>query len=66
MTSRKRKLRQLYAVCIDQEPLPTLSYDSIDAPPTNVEEQRFLDASDILKYVIILLIVASLAAPGPC
>jgi len=44
----------LYAVCVSDGPLPTISYDSIDAPPPDTEEHRFLEVSDIQQYVNIM------------
>lgn len=48
--SRKRKLRELYAVCQSEEPLPQVNL-SDDTPPGSAEA-RFLEVSDILKYVM--------------
>jgi chromatin modification-related protein VID21 len=51
VTSRKRKLREFFAVCDHEGPIPILSYEDPDAPPTNEKEERFLDVCDILQYV---------------
>ncbi|KAH8598289.1 hypothetical protein B0O99DRAFT_58560 [Bisporella sp. PMI_857] len=47
--SRKRKLREFWAICESTEPVPNFIFQSPDAPPINDEEQRFLELSDILK-----------------
>jgi len=54
VASRKRKLREFFAVCDTQDPIPNRNFDSVDAQPTTVEEARFLEVSDILQYVISL------------
>lgn len=51
VTSRKRKLREFFAVCDTEGPLPQLSGLALDAPPATPAEERFLVVSDILKYV---------------
>lgn len=51
VTSRKRKLREFFAVCDNEGPLPQISLANIDAPPTSAAEKEFLDVSDILLYV---------------
>lgn len=51
VTSRKRKLRELYAVCDNESPLPQIDLTNPDAPPTNHLEARFLEVTDILQYV---------------
>lgn len=51
VTSRKRKLREFFAVCDNEGPVPQTTYSSPDAPPTTAAEERFLDVTDILKYV---------------
>ncbi|RDL41379.1 uncharacterized protein BP5553_01358 [Venustampulla echinocandica] len=49
VTSRKRKLREFFAVCDTEGPLPQLTGLNLDAPPATPAEERFLDVSDILK-----------------
>ncbi|KAH8650885.1 hypothetical protein BGZ60DRAFT_421049 [Tricladium varicosporioides] len=49
VTSRKRKLREFFAVCDNERPLPQLNLSNPDAPLTSVAEEHFLDVSDILK-----------------
>ncbi|KAF8859207.1 hypothetical protein BDZ45DRAFT_621398 [Acephala macrosclerotiorum] len=49
VTSRKRKLRELYAVCDNESPLPQIDLTNSDAPPTNHLEARFLEVTDILQ-----------------
>ncbi|KAK7987623.1 hypothetical protein PG989_007938 [Apiospora arundinis] len=47
--SRKRKLREVYAVATVEDGLPNISLLNPDAPPTNLAESRFLEVSDILR-----------------
>ncbi|KAF4634733.1 hypothetical protein G7Y89_g3369 [Cudoniella acicularis] len=49
VTSRKRKLREFFAVCDNERPLPQINLSNPDAPPTSTAEERYLDLSDILK-----------------
>lgn len=49
--SRKRKLRELFAVATAPDGLPNFSLEHLDTPPTNALEISFLDASDISLYV---------------
>jgi chromatin modification-related protein VID21 len=51
VTSRKRKLREFFAVCDNEGPLPQITLSNVDAPPTSAAEKEFLDVSDILLYV---------------
>jgi hypothetical protein len=51
VTSRKRKLREFFAVCDNEGPLPQIDLTNPDAPPTTLAETRFLEVSDILQYV---------------
>jgi len=52
--SRKRKLRCLFELTVcDDDPLPQLSYSSLDAPPTTTAELNFLDACDLAQYVCL-------------
>ncbi|KAK0109511.1 chromatin modification- protein VID21 [Cadophora gregata] len=49
VTSRKRKLREFFAVCDHEGPLPQTNLSNPDAPPTSVAEERFLEVTDILQ-----------------
>lgn len=51
VASRKRKLREFFAVCDTEGPLPQITYLDVDAPPTSAAEAHFLDVCDILQYV---------------
>jgi chromatin modification-related protein VID21 len=51
VTSRKRKLREFFAVCDNDGPIPQIKYSHPDAPATSIAENRFLEVTDILKYV---------------
>jgi hypothetical protein len=53
VTSRKRKLREFFAVCDNDGPIPQLNFSNIDAPPTNTAEAHFLEVTDILQYVAL-------------
>lgn len=55
VTSRKRKLRELFAVATQVESLPHDALANPDAPTTTPAEWQFLQANDILQYVLILL-----------
>ncbi|QSZ37664.1 hypothetical protein DSL72_008763 [Monilinia vaccinii-corymbosi] len=48
VTSRKRKLRELFAVCDNEGPIPEIPRIDPNAPPTTSAEAQFLDACDIL------------------
>jgi hypothetical protein len=50
VTSRKRKLREFFAVCDNEGPLPQITLSNLDAPPTTPAEKHFLDVSDISLY----------------
>ncbi len=50
VTSRKRKLRELFAVATDIDATPTADLRDADAPPTTPGESKFLLDSDILRY----------------
>lgn len=52
VASRKRKLREFYAVCDNGYQLPQYSV-SANPSPINPDERRFLEVSDILQYVPI-------------
>ncbi|KUJ07840.1 uncharacterized protein LY89DRAFT_353274 [Mollisia scopiformis] len=49
VTSRKRKLRELYAVCDNKFPIPQVDLSNPDAPPADFHEAHFLDVTDILQ-----------------
>ena len=51
VTSRKRKLRELYHVATEPNGLPNFDFTNPDAPPTTPGENQFLVDSDILQYV---------------
>jgi len=53
VTSRKRKLREFFAVCDNDGPIPHINLENIDAPPTNAAEAHFLEVTDILQYVAL-------------
>jgi chromatin modification-related protein VID21 len=52
--SRKRKLRELFAVATAEDGIPTGVPTDPDAPPTSDTEARFLEGNDILQYVVFL------------
>ncbi|KXH48864.1 hypothetical protein CNYM01_04880 [Colletotrichum nymphaeae SA-01] len=47
VTSRKRKLRQLFAVATEGDALPTNDFANPDAPPATAAEIQFLQGCDI-------------------
>lgn len=49
--SRKRKLRELYAVATDGDGALNLNKFDVDAPPSTTGETKFLLDTDILQYV---------------
>jgi chromatin modification-related protein VID21 len=51
VTSRKRKLRELFAVATDEDGIPNLDFSDPDAQPTTAAEAKFLFDADILQYV---------------
>lgn len=51
VTSRKRKLRELFAVATHADALPQDAFGTTDAPAPTPAEWNFLQASDILQYV---------------
>lgn len=51
VTSRKRKLRELFAVATQADTLPDDGFANPDAPAATPAEWQFLQASDILQYV---------------
>jgi chromatin modification-related protein VID21 len=52
--SRKRKLRELFAVATAPDGVPTHSVADPDAQLTNAAEIQFLERCDVLKYVMAL------------
>lgn len=58
VTSRKRKLRELFAVATSTDGIPNLDLRDPDAPPTAPAELKFLFESDILQYVSPLFVRA--------
>jgi hypothetical protein len=50
-SSRKRKLRELFAVATDQDGIPNFDFSDPDAPTTTPAEEKFLNDCDILRYV---------------
>lgn len=51
VTSRKRKLRELFAVATHAESLPRDGFTNPDATEPTPAESQFLQANDILQYV---------------
>jgi len=49
--TRKRKLRELYAVATGDDGIPNHDFSNPDAPPTTPAEEKFLFECDILQYV---------------
>ncbi|KAB5558132.1 hypothetical protein GE09DRAFT_1058198 [Coniochaeta sp. 2T2.1] len=49
VTSRKRKLRELFAVATEVDGIPNFDFADPDAPPTTQAEAKFLWDSDILQ-----------------
>ena len=49
MQSRKRKLRELFAVATDEDAIPNHDFSNPDAPPTTPAEAKFLIEYDILQ-----------------
>ncbi|RKF79566.1 Chromatin modification-related protein eaf-1 [Golovinomyces cichoracearum] len=47
--SRKRKLRELFAICDNGSPIPQLDISNPDTPPINSAEAQFLEITDILQ-----------------
>ena len=52
VSSRKRKLRELFAIATEADGIPNPNYDLTDpdAPPTTAAEAQFLLECDILRY----------------
>jgi hypothetical protein len=55
VTSRKRKLRQLFLVATEADGLPSVDISNPDAPPATPAEILFLQGCDILQYVLPVL-----------
>lgn len=51
VTSRKRKLRELFAVATQIDPLPKDAFANPDAPAATNAEWQFLQTNDISQYV---------------
>lgn len=49
MVSRKRKLRELFAVATEVDGIPNYDFTDPDAPSTTRSEAKFLEDSDILQ-----------------
>ncbi|KAK4447036.1 chromatin modification-related protein eaf-1, partial [Podospora aff. communis PSN243] len=47
--SRKRKLRELYAIATVEDAIPSFDFCDPDAPPTTPAEQKFLDDTDLSR-----------------
>lgn len=56
VSSRKRKLRELFAVATDENGIPNHDFSNPDAPPTTPAEAKFLIECDILQYALTSLI----------
>jgi chromatin modification-related protein VID21 len=54
VASRKRKLRELFAVTTQVDALPNDAFANPDAPAATATEWQFLQANDILQCVFIL------------
>lgn len=54
VTSRKRKLHELYTVATHGEGLYGNTFTKPDAPPTTQSEIDFLQANEILQYVVAI------------
>jgi len=52
VSSRKRKLRELFAVATDENVFPTIDPNDATAPSTITAEKKFLIDCDISMYVI--------------
>ena len=48
LTSRKRKLRELFAVATGEDGFPSFDFSDADAPPLTPFEQKFLNECDLL------------------
>lgn len=59
VASRKRKLRELFAVATQTESLPQDAFANPDAPATTAAEWQFLQTSEILQCVSLNLMFFS-------
>jgi len=50
-SSRKRKLRELFAIATDEDGIPNYDYTDPDATPATLAEEKFLKESDIFLCV---------------
>ena len=50
-SSRKRKLREVFAVATDEDGIPNYDFGDPDAPAATPAEERFLTQFDIAQYV---------------
>lgn len=50
--SRKRKLRELFAVATDEDGIPTHDFANPDAPATTPAEEKFILGLDIFLCVV--------------
>ena len=64
VTSRKRKLREFFAVCDNENPIPQIDLKNIDAPPSTPAERHFLEVSDILQYAMRAIRIFFRAIPS--
>ncbi len=62
--SRKRKLRELFAVATEGDAIPNHNFADPNAPPTTPAESQFLIETDILQYVYAVSLAPS-AHAGP-
>lgn len=53
VSSRKRKLRELFAVATDEDGIPNFDYSDPDALAITLAEAKFLNEADILQYVAL-------------
>jgi chromatin modification-related protein VID21 len=53
--SRKRKLRELFAIATEVDGIPNFDFSDADALPTTEAESKFLADCDITQYVPLLL-----------
>ncbi|ESZ93661.1 hypothetical protein SBOR_5966 [Sclerotinia borealis F-4128] len=49
VTSRKRRLLELFAVCDNEDPIPQIPRIDPNAPPTTAAQAQFLEACDLLQ-----------------
>jgi chromatin modification-related protein VID21 len=52
--SRKRKLRELFAIATEVDGIPNFDFSDPDALPTTETESKFLAECDISQYVCLL------------